>query len=128
MGELVNAQWVSEWVDVQSMTIWSWNTQSDNEDNEPGDFFSIKDPVNDAVIGMMSSATNAVVSLVFTEKDDGTKKKGSSMATISAAHKWVFFFIFYPSILFDRVQIFLCAPKQVSIDLKYQLRTGGQGR
>jgi len=46
-----------------------------------------KDPVNDAVIGMMGGATNAVVSLVFTEKDDGTKKKGSSMMTISAAHR-----------------------------------------
>jgi len=44
--------------------------------NVTGWLFKNKDPVNDAVIGMMSSATNAVVSLVFTEKDDGTKKKG----------------------------------------------------
>merc|ERR1719369_2318248 len=55
--------------------------------NVSGWLFKNKDPVNDAVIGMMSSATNAVVSLVFTEKDDGTKKKGSSMMTISAAHR-----------------------------------------
>merc|ERR1712142_546509 len=55
--------------------------------NVSGWLFKNKDPVNDAVIGMMSGATNAVVSLVFTEKDDGTKKKGSSMMTISAAHK-----------------------------------------
>ena len=43
--------------------------------------------MNEAVIGMMGQATNAVVSLVFQEKDDGTKKKGSSMMTISAAHR-----------------------------------------
>jgi myosin heavy chain 6/7 len=55
--------------------------------NVTGWLFKNKDPVNDAVIGMMASATNAVVSLVFTEKDDGTKKKGSSMMTISAAHR-----------------------------------------
>merc|ERR1719219_2315239 len=55
--------------------------------NVTGWLFKNKDPVNDAVIGMMSSATNAVVSLVFTEKDDGSKKKGSSMMTISAAHR-----------------------------------------
>merc|ERR1719289_472815 len=41
----------------------------------------------EAIIGMMSSAGNAVVALVFTEKDDGTKKKGASMMTISAAHR-----------------------------------------
>merc|ERR1719209_1779368 len=35
----------------------------------------------------MGSAGNAVVSLVFQEKDDGTKKKGASMMTISAAHR-----------------------------------------
>merc|ERR1712108_73483 len=35
----------------------------------------------------MASAGNAVCALVFTEKDDGTKKKGSSMMTISAAHR-----------------------------------------
>merc|ERR1712025_361095 len=46
-----------------------------------------KDPVNEAVVNMMQEATNSVVSLVFTEKDDGTKKKGSSMMTISAAHR-----------------------------------------
>merc|ERR1712121_25457 len=44
-------------------------------------------PVNEAVIGMMAGAGNGVVSLVFTEKDDGTKKKGASMMTISAAHR-----------------------------------------
>merc|ERR1712241_1571086 len=46
-----------------------------------------KAPVNEAVIGMMGSAGDSVVSLVFQEKDDGTKKKGSSMMTISAAHR-----------------------------------------
>merc|ERR1712121_76590 len=44
-------------------------------------------PVNEAVIGMMAGAANAVCSLVFTEKDTGEKKKGSSMMTISAAHR-----------------------------------------
>merc|ERR1712121_106443 len=55
--------------------------------NVTGWLFKNKDPVNEAVIGMMSQATNAVVALVFTEKDDGTKKKGASMMTISAAHR-----------------------------------------
>merc|ERR1719284_2132116 len=55
--------------------------------NVTGWLFKNKDPVNEAVIGMMSSAGNAVVSLVFQEKDDGTKKKGASMMTISAAHR-----------------------------------------
>jgi len=55
--------------------------------NVTGWLFKNKDPVNEAVIGMMAAAGNAVVSLVFTEKDDGTKKKGSSMMTISAAHR-----------------------------------------
>merc|ERR1719391_1670103 len=36
---------------------------------------------------MMGQAGNSVVSLVFQEKDDGTKKKGASMMTISAAHR-----------------------------------------
>merc|ERR1719193_2087387 len=49
--------------------------------------FKNKDPVNEAIIGMMAQATNPVVALVFTEKDDGTKKKGASMMTISAAHR-----------------------------------------
>merc|ERR1719334_2030390 len=35
----------------------------------------------------MGAAGNSVVSLVFQEKDDGTKKKGASMMTISAAHR-----------------------------------------
>jgi len=55
--------------------------------NVTGWLFKNKDPVNEAIIGMMGSATNAVVSLVFQEKDDGTKKKGASMMTISAAHR-----------------------------------------
>merc|ERR1719283_690311 len=55
--------------------------------NVTGWLFKNKDPVNEAVIGMMAAATNAVVSLVFTEKDTGEKKKGSSMMTISAAHR-----------------------------------------
>merc|ERR1712002_1275324 len=55
--------------------------------NVTGWLFKNKDPVNEAVIGMMAGAGNAVCSLVFTEKDDGTKKKGASMMTISAAHR-----------------------------------------
>merc|ERR1712055_1033382 len=35
----------------------------------------------------MQGSTNAVVALAFTEKDTGEKKKGSSMMTISAAHR-----------------------------------------
>merc|ERR1712240_610181 len=53
--------------------------------NVTGWLFKNKDPVNDAVIGMMQGATNAIVSLVFQET--GEKKKGSSMATISADHR-----------------------------------------
>merc|ERR1712228_504833 len=53
--------------------------------NVTGWLFKNKDPVNDAVIGMMQASTNAIVSLVFQET--GEKKKGSSMATISAAHR-----------------------------------------
>merc|ERR1712142_16642 len=52
-----------------------------------GWLFKNKDPVNEAVIGMMAGAGNPVCSLVFTEKDTGEKKKGSSMMTISAAHR-----------------------------------------
>jgi len=55
--------------------------------NVTGWLFKNKDPVNEAVIGMMAGAGNAVCSLVFTEKDTGEKKKGSSMMTISAAHR-----------------------------------------
>jgi myosin heavy chain 6/7 len=55
--------------------------------NVTGWLFKNKDPVNDAVIGMMAGAGNAVCATVFMEKDDGTKKKGSSMMTISAAHR-----------------------------------------
>jgi len=55
--------------------------------NVTGWLYKNKDPVNEAIIGMMAGAGNAICSLVFTEKDDGTKKKGSSMMTISAAHK-----------------------------------------
>merc|ERR1712121_347291 len=55
--------------------------------NVTGWLFKNKDPVNEAVIGMMGAAGNPVVSLVFTEKDTGEKKKGSSMMTISAAHR-----------------------------------------
>merc|ERR1712136_427868 len=53
--------------------------------NVSGWLFKNKDPVNDAVVTMMSGSTNSLVSLVFTES--GEKKKGSSMATISAAHR-----------------------------------------
>merc|ERR1712002_1123494 len=55
--------------------------------NVTGWLFKNKDPVNEAVIGMMAGAGNPVCSLVFTEKDAGEKKKGSSMMTISAAHR-----------------------------------------
>merc|ERR1719187_908332 len=55
--------------------------------NVTGWLFKNKDPVNEAIIGMMQSATNAIVSLVFQEKDTGEKKKGSAMMTISAAHR-----------------------------------------
>jgi len=55
--------------------------------NVTGWLFKNKDPVNEAVIGMMSQAGNPVCALVFTEKDTGEKKKGSSMMTISAAHR-----------------------------------------
>jgi len=55
--------------------------------NVTGWLFKNKDPVNEAIIGMMAGAQNAICSLVFTEKDTGEKKKGSSMMTISAAHK-----------------------------------------
>merc|ERR1712121_169506 len=55
--------------------------------NATGWLFKNKDPVNEAVIGMMAGAGNPVCSLVFTEKDTGEKKKGSSMMTISAAHR-----------------------------------------
>merc|ERR1711970_1084711 len=55
--------------------------------NVTGWLFKNKDPVNEAVINMMQAATNQVVSLVFQEKDTGEKKKGSSMMTISAAHR-----------------------------------------
>merc|ERR1711872_1049696 len=55
--------------------------------NVTGWLFKNKDPVNEAVIGMMAGAGNPVCSLVFTEKDTGEKKKGSSMMTISAAHR-----------------------------------------
>merc|ERR1712033_70244 len=55
--------------------------------NVTGWLFKNKDPVNEAVVGMMAGAGNAVCALVFTEKDTGEKKKGSSMMTISAAHR-----------------------------------------
>merc|ERR1719282_1993455 len=55
--------------------------------NVTGWLFKNKDPVNEAVIGMMAGAGNAVCALVFAEKDTGEKKKGSSMMTISAAHR-----------------------------------------
>merc|ERR1719193_17378 len=55
--------------------------------NVTGWLFKNKDPVNEAVIGMMAGAGNPVCALVFTEKDTGEKKKGSSMISISAAHR-----------------------------------------
>ena len=44
--------------------------------------------MNEAVIGLMQSATNTVVSFVFQEKAD-EKKKGSALMTISAGHRCV---------------------------------------
>merc|ERR1712212_684730 len=55
--------------------------------NVTGWLFKNKDPVNEAVVNMMQEAGNAVVSLVFEEKDTGEKKKGSAMMTISAGHR-----------------------------------------
>merc|ERR1712002_1127663 len=55
--------------------------------NVTGWLFKNKDPVNDAVIGMMQSATNPICALVFEEKADGAKKKGSALMTISASHR-----------------------------------------
>merc|ERR1712136_282758 len=55
--------------------------------NVTGWLFKNKDPINEAVIGMMGAAGNPICALVFTEKDTGEKKKGSSMMTISAAHR-----------------------------------------
>jgi len=55
--------------------------------NVTGWLFKNKDPVNEAVVGMMQEATNTVVSTVFQEKDTGEKKKGSAMMTISAGHR-----------------------------------------
>jgi len=55
--------------------------------NVTGWLFKNKDPVNEAIIGMMQAASNPVCSLVFQEKDTGEKKKGSALMTISAAHR-----------------------------------------
>jgi len=55
--------------------------------NVTGWLFKNKDPVNEAVVNMMQEAGNAVVNLVFQEKDTGEKKKGSALMTISAGHR-----------------------------------------
>jgi len=55
--------------------------------NVTGWLFKNKDPVNEAVVNMMQEANNAVVNLVFQEKDTGEKKKGSALMTISAGHR-----------------------------------------
>jgi len=55
--------------------------------NVTGWLFKNKDPVNEAVVGMMQEATNKVVNIVFQEKDTGEKKKGSALMTISAGHR-----------------------------------------
>jgi len=55
--------------------------------NVTGWLFKNKDPVNEAVVGMMQEASNPVVQIVFQEKDTGEKKKGSAMMTISAGHR-----------------------------------------
>merc|ERR1719376_1864541 len=55
--------------------------------NVTGWLFKNKDPVNEAVVNMMQEAENAVVNIVFQEKDTGEKKKGSALMTISAGHR-----------------------------------------
>jgi len=55
--------------------------------NVTGWLFKNKDPVNEAVVNMMQEAQNAVVNLVFQDKDTGEKKKGSALMTISAGHR-----------------------------------------
>ena len=52
-----------------------------------GWLFKNKDPINEAMVGLMLAGSNPLVVYLFTEKDTGGKKKGGSMATISAGHR-----------------------------------------
>merc|ERR1712168_1619373 len=49
--------------------------------------FKNKDPINEAMVAIMLAGSNPLVNYLFTEKDTGGKKKGGSMATISAGHR-----------------------------------------
>jgi len=55
--------------------------------NVTGWLFKNKDPINEAMVGLMLASSNPLLVYLFTEKDTGAKKKGGSMATISAAHR-----------------------------------------
>merc|ERR1712136_558677 len=55
--------------------------------NVTGWLFKNKDPVNEAVVNMMTECDNQVVNLVFQDTSGGEKKKGASMMTISAGHR-----------------------------------------
>jgi len=55
--------------------------------NVTGWLFKNKDPVNEAVVTMMTECDNQVVNLVFQDTSGGEKKKGASMMTISAGHR-----------------------------------------
>merc|ERR1712015_330007 len=55
--------------------------------NVTGWLFKNKDPINEAMVAIMLASKNPLTVYLFTEKDTGTKKKGGSMATISAGHR-----------------------------------------
>jgi len=55
--------------------------------NVTGWLFKNKDPINEAMVSLMLASQNALIVYLFTEKDTGGKKKGGSMATISAGHR-----------------------------------------
>ena len=55
--------------------------------NVTGWLFKNKDPINEAMVAIMLAGSNPLVNYLFTEKDTGGKKKGGSMATISAGHR-----------------------------------------
>jgi len=55
--------------------------------NVTGWLFKNKDPINEAMVAIMLAGSNPLIVYLFTEKDTGGKKKGGSMATISAGHR-----------------------------------------
>merc|ERR1712002_1312737 len=55
--------------------------------NVTGWLFKNKDPINEAMVSLMLASSNSLIVYLFTEKDTGGKKKGGSMATISAGHR-----------------------------------------